>query len=537
MIIDKRFIPYVIVFFTVFIALIWRPFLIGFYGDDVPLTVADTIEEALFYGRRDRFFYFFPMAIPRYFFGHDQIGWGWYAITVAGLTALSLLAFFKAVFSKLTCTRDNATIAAMVSAILYIFLPWSIAPVLWNTALTQLAMVALLALAGAVLFSRLLLVRKAVYFVTLFALASLIYETVWGAWIPLVLIKLSLDTSNERRETYKIIGVSVLVQIGLILNYLPSYGMETRVMAGGGLFLTEKLYLFAENVFIRFPFEVLSSMGVIGLIVAPLFIFVLFNLYQRRSDFLGGPTVVWVILSCVAGILGGILVVTLGNYRITATTDEARFLAVVSIWLCLLLGLVTGIVLDKGSKNIRVLTTVVYGLIVVAFFLRASDWVEGAIFQEKVMAKVPVDAIAKLVVSPEHGAMTLPGALDFPVLLVEIDAPMHVYHGLNNSRGLRFVSNKIKAETGKTVIALFVNNRLWKTVVDGNTLSRSRCANPAELVGGAVAIAPSFIFWSHKTGEVRKISQSFEQGCSRTIHRYEALGELLYPFMGNPRRL
>ncbi|PCI40936.1 MAG: hypothetical protein COB46_05560 [Rhodospirillaceae bacterium] len=536
MISQKRFLPYVIVFLTVFIGLIWRPFFIGFYGDDVPLAIADTFEEALFYGRRERFLYFFPIAIPRYFFGHDQISWGWYAITVAGLTAAALFSFFKAVLSKLSGTTKNATFAAGASAILYIFLPWSIAPVLWNTALSQLAMVGLLALAGTALFSRFSALKKAFVFVTLLVLSSLIYETIWGAWIPLILIKLSLDTSTERQETYKVFAAAVVAQIGLIANYLPSYGMEGRVLSGGGLKLSAKLSLFAENVFIRFPFEVLSSMGVIGLMAAPLFMFVLFKLYQRRSEFLKGPSMLLVILACVAGIMGGILVVTLGNYRITGTTDEARFLSAISIWLCLMFGMLSSLVLSLRAKNIQIVTTAVYVLIIAAFFLRASDWGRGHSYQRDVIASVPVEAIAKLIEPLENQGATINFDIEQTVLLVELGAPMHLFHGLDNSRGLQFVSQKIESETGKSVVGLFVNNRLWKTTVQGTELSRARCANPEELVGGKAVNAPQFIFWSYKTGEVRKISQSFQQGCTRTIQRYEFLGELLYPFMGNPRR-
>ena len=193
----KRSNPYVVIFCTVFLALIWRPFLIGFYGDDYSHTIAQSWEQALFYGRRERLFYFFPLAFPRYVFGHDNVGWGFYAITISGFTAISLYAFFNAVLIRMPAFERYAKWSAMAGAVLYIFMPWSLAPVLWDTALSQLVMVALLALAGTVLFSNLAVWGKTFLFVALFSVASLTYETVWGAWIPIVLIKLLLEKADD----------------------------------------------------------------------------------------------------------------------------------------------------------------------------------------------------------------------------------------------------------------------------------------------------------------------------------------------------
>lgn len=531
---DRRFIPYVIVFFTIIIALIWRPYLIGFYGDDYSLAIANSWEDALFYGRRERFFYFFPIAIPRYYFGYDQVGWGWYAITITGMVAMSLYSFFKSVLSRLTESQESATKAAIASAILYIFMPWSITPVLWNTGLSQLVMVGLMAIAGTVLFSRLSTFWKSVLFVSLFTISSLIYETIWGAWIPLILIKFILDTLPERRQTFIIAGWSMLTQIGLAINYLPSFGVTGRVMAGGEFKLLNKLVLLVENIFVRFPFEVLSSMGVFGLAAVPFVIFILYWIFKRKSE-LTKQQFWLVMLACIAGILGSITVVTLGNYRITATTDDARFLSAVSMWISLMIGMVISLTISNGTKNLRTAGCVVYVLIVIAFFVRSNDWVQGYLFQRYVIDIVPVEEITKLLDEPIIVKTAESVSTVYPALIVEFDTPLHLFHGWGNTRGITFISRKIKNETGKEVEGIPAEGRIWKTIMDGSRTYQLRCANLKEVEGEFIAVA-SAVYWRIKTGEVRKISPPFTTGCTRTINRFEFLGELLYPFMGNPRR-
>lgn len=289
-----------------------------------------------------------------------------------------------------------------------------------------------------------------------------------------------------------------------------------------------------ENIFVRFPFEVLTSMGVAGLAATPFLLFILHWFFKHRIE-LSSTRVWFVAVSCLLGILGGILVVTLGNYRVTATTDDARFLSAVSLWLSLLIGIIASILLSHGSKNVRISGYVVYALIVTAFFMRSNDWVQGYLFQRHVIASVPVEKIANLVDRPaiEFG---LEAANDMrPILLVEFDTPLHLFHGWGNQQAVSFITRKIRDQTGKAFFGLPADGRLWKTVVDGTRLYQPRCANPEEITGDYV-VRSEVVYWRIKTGEVHKISSPFSTGCTREIRRFEVLGELLYPFMGNPRR-
>lgn len=535
MAIDKRFYPYLAVFAFVCIALSWRPFLIGFYGDDFSHANAESLAQALFYGRQERFLYFFPIALPRYVFGHDPIGWGVYAIVICGLTAVILFSLFRAILCRLENLSAHAPPAAMAGAVLYILMPWSLAPVLWNTGLSQLVMVALMALAGTVLFSRVSLGIKSALFVALFSASTLIYETIWGAWIPLILIKLSLDAPQQRKETFTITAWAVLAQIALILNYLPSYGLEGRVMSSGGIDLAHKLSLYLENVVFRFPFEVVSSMGVVGLFATPFFLYALFGLFKHKREKTDAKF--WlVVASCIAGILGGILIVTLGNYRITATSDDARFLSVVSLWLALLVSMAASILAANASRAVRVASYIVYVSIILAFFLRAGEWVQGYFFQRDVLASIPAEKIAQLIKSNQKTTAISP---DFRnnMLLVEFSSPTHIFHGLHNNRGTNFISAEITKQTGIDIFTLPTNRRVLKTGLDGTRLYQHRCLDTSDYIWNFDNPNHMIVFWHYGTGEVRKVNAPFEYGCTRTIERYEFLWELLYPFAGNPRRL
>lgn len=526
--------PAAVVFLTVVIALCWRPFLIGFYGDDFSHTTATSFEDALFYGRRERLLYFFPIAIPRYFFGHDHIGWGLYAIIVSGLTAAALYAFYRSVLVRFADLAPYATPAAMAGAILYIFMPWSLTPVLWNTGLSQLVMVALLALAGWALFSSLPLKSKAATFVILFSVSSLIYETIWGAWIPLIMIKFALDTHEQRRETAVITAWSVLAQLALIANYLPSYGVTGRVMSKGDIALGYKASLFVENATVRFPFEVLSSMGILGILVTPFLIYVLYGLLKHRKSY--STHRLWLVfLSCLAGILGGILVVTLGNYRISATSDDARFLSVVSIWLSLLVALIAAVIWSKKLNTIRISSYIIYVLIIASFFLRAGEWVQGYFYQREAIRSVPVEQIRQLVQDAQTDGRKSPRQTKI-ILLVEFDTPTTIFHGLDNNRGTNFISEKIKATTGIELFTIPTNRRILKTVFEGTHLYQYRCLNKSDFLWNDDDPAYFIMFWHVETGELRQVSSPFSYGCTRQVHPWEVLLEFLYPFSGNPRR-
>lgn len=527
--------PYVIVFFTILVTLVWRPFLIGFYGDDYSNVAAKTLGEAFFWERRDRLLYFFPLGIPRYLFGLDPIGWGFYAITVASLTGMALYSFIKSVLDRLAGFERYAQISSIAGAVLYFFMPWSIASVLWNSALCQLAMVALLALSGTTLFSQKSLPVKSVLFVAFFSSASLIYETVWGGWIPLILMKLALDDSDSRKETAIITGFSILAQAALIVNYLPSVGINARVMSGGSLSLGYKIELFFENIFVRFPFEVLSSMGLLGGVALPFVGYVAFWLFKNREKFYS-KSILYVGLACLAGIVGGILVVTLGNYRITATTDDARFLAITSMWITLLIAMSANVVLSYGTFYVRVACYFLYGLVIVSFFVRASTWVEGFFFQRTVLENVPMERIVSFLHVNKDNNEKRSGeqVKEPPVILMVLNSPAGIFHGMNNTRGAGAVANMIENFVGVRPLIIPTNDRVWRTVFTGSRIYQQNCASPQERINETAT--RSFVYWDVLTNNVQKIDAHFNRGCERSIHRYEALYELLYPIMANPRR-
>lgn len=523
--------PYSVVFFGVALALIWRPFLIGFYGDDYGLTTADSLMDALFYdtGRRERILYFIPIALPRYVFGHNSIAWGIWSVFFSALTAVSVFSFFKSVLSRLSGLGDVAIPASMVGAGMYLFMPWSLTPVLWSTSISLLVMVSLLALAGTVLFSHLRVSFKTIIFAALFSSASLMYESVWGAWIPLLLIKLVLDTPQHRPET-AIVGLgAVVAQMLLVINYLPSLGMQSTVKGGEGFSLISKLYLFLENIAFRLPFEIISSMGVFGLVsIVPLLV-VFVVLFKNRSCC--GDGRFWgVVLACLAGILGGVFVISLGNYRVAGTTEDGRTLFMVSFWLALLVTLVTGVLLSYPWRIARWAGVFVGVMVLIGFMFRAGDWVKGYVFQRETIASVPTEKIAQLAgyvdTLDENGNAT--------VLLVEFGTPMHVFHGMHNNRGTRFITDEIRKRTGLTFFTVPANGRVWGSEWDGKRLIQPTCARGDEIREDYPA--RSVIFWNVATGEVQKLSPSFSHGCTRPVQRFEFLGELLYPFMGNPRR-
>jgi len=520
--------PYFIIFILVFTALLWRPFLIGFYGDDFGLTRAESLLEGFFYDieRRERILYFIPIGLPRYYFGHNPVAWGFYALLFCALTPLALYSFFKALTLKLGHENQTATWSAAIGAVLYIFMPWSLTAVLWNTSNPHLVMVSMIALAGTTMLSGLSLALRSLLFVSLFSSASLMYESVWCAWVPLLLIKLSLDTQTERKDTFVMAVASIIAQTALVLNYLPSQGMQGTVKLTSGSVLTEKLNLFVENILLRLPFEMLSSMGIIGLVAIPIALYITYALFQNRAH-TNNFKFWFIIVACISGIAGSIFIISLGNYRVAGTTEDGRTLSVSSFWLALMVTLVSSAILTKGTRRARMAGIGILVMIVISFFLRAGDWVKGYTFQQKVIASVPAEEIIRLTEIDESA-----------VLLIEFDTPMHVFHGMHNNRGTQFVSKEIQRQTGKYIFAFPANGRLAQTLMEGTHIYQMNCVNPDELITTyRKNFNPtSLIFWHVGTGQVRRITPPFEYGCTRTIEKNESLGELLYPFMGNPRR-
>lgn len=523
--------PYFVVFVTVCIGLAWRPFLIGFYGDDYSITQTDSFVNAFIYdggGRRERILYALPIAIPRYLFGHEPIGWGIYAVILSGLTAIAVCSYFKAVLSRLDGLENAARPAAILAATLFIFMPWSLTPVLWNTNASLLVMVGLLALAGMVSLSSLSLALRTILFTAAFSSASLIYESIWCAWIPLLLIKLALDTPAQRRDTMVMFAASLLAQAALVANYLPSYGLEGRVKLDGDLAIGYKAQLFLENLIIRLPFEVVSSMGVIGLATIPLVLFVLIQLVKRRKTFTN-TKFMCVLAACGAGIVGGVFIISIGNYRVAGTTEEGRTMFVLSFWMAFIVALTAAVLMTKNDRpwtRARTAGLVIVAMIVTGFYLRAGDWVRGYFYQREIIAAAPAEEIAR-VADGER-----------PLLLVEFDTPLHLFHGMHNNRGTNFLAEDINRRTGKNFFAFPATGRLHKTVLDETHLYQVNCIKTSEIVSDYAGIfAPkSMVFWNAKTGEVRKVTSPFSYGCTRKVRPYESLGELLYPFMGNPRR-
>jgi uncharacterized membrane protein YhaH (DUF805 family) len=303
--------------------------------------------------------------------------------------------------------------------------------------------------------------------------------------------------------------------------------MQGRVKMNGDFALGYKLNLFVENVLVRFPFEIISSMGVIGLVAIPFVLFITYWLFKNRIHYASSQF--WLIILCsLAGIVGGIFIISMGNYRVAGTTEDGRTLTVVSFWMALMITLIASVLItNKEWHLIRRTSILVCGLIIAAFFLRSSDWVRGYFYQNRVIATIPADKIIQMT-----------EGIDDPVLLVEFDTPLHLFHGMHNNRGTQFISKEIKRQTGQYIFSLPANGRIIRTLLDGTHLQQYNCINSTELVANYAGIydPSALIFWHVGTGELRKVTPPFNYGCTRTIHQYEYLGELLYPFMGNPRR-
>ena len=467
-----------------------RPFLLGFYCDDwyELLLVQEThgrfswalFQEAFEWsGSR-------PGLIVTKWLCISLLGKSpflWHVALTSGCVLISWLAAKLA--SALNSLEEKDLFACAPVMLTFLVAPWTFGFTAWPDCLASHPALILFLLSSILVVRGLANERVCWWAFPLFTLSCLIYECCYLQFLPLVALCMVCSTNRPRKSTW--------FRLGLVLaGFTLAQGAAVLLKAwcsnswmGKRNFYPDFLQLATDGILGLPQILLQSASGAQTLtryaFLALALLFVFSILGKRRSrlgtGFLGSLNVRALMLpsACVLALLSGVVVsfviYAMASYRISGLGLESRTMIGSTLWLCLLVGLLTGNSASTETVPRAWLRHLAFCLLMVGLGLgsarRMQDWSQAWKMEKDILNAVPVEQIA---------------ATDPNAMIVAL-VP-HQYHAvtvfenfwdLGPALGVTYPATKcglgpIKKNGLRPERGVFTHTSFRRTFWDGNTL-------------------------------------------------------------------
>jgi len=406
--------PLVLWLIGILAAIVWQPFLLGFYADDWPLILEAVHHGPAFSFERLVFAYNInparPAMTPFWFvfsslLGDQALLWHLALLLVNGVTVF-IAARIICIISGARSGFDRHTSLGCAAA--WLILPTNATFHFWPTSVPVIAtldMFGLLALA--VLSASQKHHRKsALWYIALgifYGLICISYEAFFFQWIPLVLLT-ALVPRVHKRSVQEVVQVcfALMGGQGLATGW---YFLAKHVTRMEKPIIPDWLTVSAQN-FRRLIPEVARStdetrvvvlISGIGLLVLTL-AGVARRLYLARKSMTDTMATLLILGSLSIGAAGSVIAFSLGGRPIVGTGVEARTFLVLDFWAVVGLGvLVMQLRRWVGGGYYRVyigLLAVGLSGFTVSHVQRAFDWVSAWKMQQRILSEAPIARLA-----------------------------------------------------------------------------------------------------------------------------------------------
>jgi hypothetical protein len=479
----------------------WRPLVLGFYGDDwwsIALPVQQLSLLSMIEADRARAPSLLLYWALRHGLAGSAAGWQAFAAGVNLSCALMIVAVVSRVGGS-SGFLDRWSGAA--AACLWLAAPWSLPYTAWPVMAVPLLTVAVLASSAALLLSRRCATSTAGAAAAVpYLLGCLIYEAIWGAFVPVVL-SLALVRLRARAPLRPVLAYAIAAGVGQVLLFILNRLLSTGSMAKQISSVAVELALYSFQIA---PFQIAEAIGALSP-VALAATAVLAGAFIGVSFINRDVVPASIVAASLLGIAIVIVVHAAAGYGTRFVDDLiGRTAMVPTFWLAIGFGAVArGAFADGRILRLCGTMAVAAILTVLAISLlgRTREWAKGWTQERAVLKTFPASEAQKLaprtfIVAdiPRGGSLRGQFATFWDIAGGLVTAHPELAH--------IFLLN---GESRVTVL----RTQDWFTEWDGSKLSQGWC--PDHLLWSYAASA--VVVWDQRAGTLTPIAPGTRLGC------------------------